>query len=172
MRIVPADHSETADTTAMAPSPPSVDTDFQRLYRNEYAATVRLARMLTGASYAADDLAQEAFIRLYRHRDRAQRPAALLRTITVNVCRSWQTSQRRADLRMIRHGPSATTLSEFERELDDSLRRLPYDQRAVIVLRYWLGQSEAEIAAVLHCRPGTVKSRHSRALRALRKELS
>ena len=64
------------------------------------------------------------------------------------------------------------SLPAFERELDDSLRRLPYDQRAVIVLRYWLGMSESDIAVALGCGPGTVKSRHNRALHLLRKELS
>lgn len=152
----------------------SVDGDavFERVYRQEYAATARLVRMLTGSPDVADDLAQEAFVRLHRVRDRAQRPEALLRTITVNVCRSWHTSQRRAALRLVRHGPMSESLPPFERELDASLRRLPYDQRAVVVLRYWLGLSEAEIAHALGCRPGTVKSRHARALRLLRKELS
>jgi RNA polymerase sigma factor (sigma-70 family) len=75
-------------------------------------------------------------------------------------------------MRMVRHGPDASSLLPFERELDDSLRRLPYDQRAVVVLRYWLGMSESDIADAVGCRLGTVKSRHSRALAALRKELS
>ena len=145
---------------------------FQRVYRDEYPAMVRLARMLTGVPDVADDLAQEAFVRLYRQGDRVEHPAALLRTITVNVCRSRHTSQQRAALRMVRHGPAPASLPPFERELDDSLRRLPYDQRAVVVLRYWLGMSEADIANALGCRPGTVKSRHARALRVLRKELS
>jgi RNA polymerase sigma factor (sigma-70 family) len=151
----------------------AADTDesFQRVYRDEYPGTVRLARMLTGAPDVAEDLAQEAFVRLYRQGELAQRPAALLRTITVNVCRSWHQSQRRTAVRMVRHGPSATSLPAFERELDDALRRLPYDQRAVVVLRYWLGMSEAETALALGCRVGTVKSRHARALFALRKEL-
>ncbi|MCB0969033.1 MAG: sigma-70 family RNA polymerase sigma factor, partial [Ilumatobacter sp.] len=52
-----------------------------------------------------------------------------------------------------------------------ALDRLPHDQRAVVVLRYWLGLSESEIADALDCRPGTVKSRHARALRTLLKEL-
>lgn len=152
----------------------AADTDarFQRLYRDEYKATVRLARFLTGTADVADDLAQEAFVRLYRHRDRAEQPVALLRTITVNVCRSWHTSRRRAETRLVRHGLPPVSLPAFERELDDSLRRLPYDQRAVIVLRYWLGMSESDIAVALGCRPGTVKSRHNRALHLLRKELS
>jgi DNA-directed RNA polymerase specialized sigma24 family protein len=151
---------------------PDTDARFQRLYRDEYKATVRLARFLTSSADAADDLAQEAFVRLYRHGDRADRPVALLRTITVNVCRSWHTSRRRAEIRLVRHGLPPVSLPPFERELDDSLWKLPYDQRAVIVLRYWLAMSETDIAIALGCRPGTVKSRHARALHVLRKELS
>jgi RNA polymerase sigma factor (sigma-70 family) len=60
-------------------------------------------------------------------------------------------------------------------ELDDLLERidrLPYRQRAVLVLRYFEDLSEAEIADVLGCRPGTVKSTASRALTRLREETS
>lgn len=152
--------------------PSTTDAAFQRLYRSEYAAVVRLARLLTGSESGAEDLAQEAFVSLYRQGDKVKNPPALLRTITVNLSRSWHRSRARSQLRLVRHGPSADSLSPFERELDHSLHRLPYDQRAVIVLRYWLGLSEAEIADSLECRPGTVKSRHSRALRTLRKDLS
>jgi RNA polymerase sigma factor (sigma-70 family) len=152
-----------------------VDARFQRFYAQQFAATVRLAWLLTGDSHAAEDVAQDAFVKLYRYAEASPRrignPAALLRTTTVNLCRTWHTRLRRAELRMTRHGPDPTSLTEWERELDASLRRLPHDQRAVIVLRYWLGLSEAEIADALECRPGTVKSRHARALRALRKEL-
>jgi RNA polymerase sigma factor (sigma-70 family) len=63
-------------------------------------------------------------------------------------------------------------VSERAAELDATLHRLPYSERAVVVLRYWLGLSEAEIAEHLGCRPGTVKSRHARALNKIRKELS
>lgn len=153
-----------------------VDERFQLFYQEHFSTTARLARLLTGGHHIAEDLAQDAFMRLYRYAGSANRPienpAALLRTTTVNLCRSWHTSQRRAELRMVRHGAEPEVLTQWERELDDSLRRLPYDQRAVIVLRYWLGLSEAEIASALVCRPGTVKSRHARALRTLRKELS
>jgi RNA polymerase sigma factor (sigma-70 family) len=153
-----------------------VDERFHCLYREQFAQTARLARMLTGDRDVADDLAQDAFVRVYRYAQGSNRPidnpAALLRTTIVNLCRSWHTSQRRLQLRMARHGADAESLTEWEHELDDALRRLPYDQRAVVVLRYWLGLSEAEIAESLKCRPGTVKSRHSRALRILRKDLS
>jgi RNA polymerase sigma-70 factor (sigma-E family) len=152
-----------------------VDIRFQRFYAERYASTVRLARLLTGEPHVAEDIAQDAFVKVYRYAETSQRPignpGALLRTTTVNLCRTWHARQRRSRLRMARHGPDATTLTEWERELDASLGRLPHDQRAVIVLRYWLDLSEAEIADALECRPGTVKSRHARALRALRKEL-
>lgn len=52
------------------------------------------------------------------------------------------------------------------------LQRLPTKQRAVLVLRYYEDLSEREIANVMGCRPGTVKSLASRALEALRKELA
>lgn len=153
-----------------------MDSRFQRFYEENLVAVVRLARLLTSDSHAAEDLAQDAFVKVYRYAASSDRPienpVGLLRTTTVNLCRSWHTSRHRAELRMARHGPDATSLTEWERELDGSLRRLPYDQRAVVVLRYWLGLSEFEIAAALDCRPGTVKSRHARALRHLRKELS
>lgn len=152
-----------------------VDRRFERFYQEQFVTTARLARLLTSDANVAEDLAQEAFVRVYRYASSGrhiENPAAFLRTTMLNLCRSWHTSQRRDELRMTRHGPDAEVLVEWERELDKSLRRLPYEQRAVVVLRYWLGLSEAEIAAALQCRPGTVKSRHARALRTLRKELS
>lgn len=56
-------------------------------------------------------------------------------------------------------------------DLADAIDGLPVRQRSVLVLRYYCDFSEAEIAAVLGCRPGTVKSLSSRALRRLRKEM-
>jgi RNA polymerase sigma factor (sigma-70 family) len=153
-----------------------VDGRFERFYRDNFTQTARLVRLLTNRPDVADDLAQDSFVRVYRYAQNADRPidnpAALLRTTTVNVCRSWHTSQQRLQQRMVRHGADSVSLTDSERELDASLRRLPYDQRAVVVLRYWLGLTEGEIAEALECRPGTVKSRLSRALKALRKELT
>lgn len=53
-----------------------------------------------------------------------------------------------------------------------ALLRLPYRQRAVLVLRFYLDLSEADIADRLGCRPGTVKSTAARGLAALRADLS
>lgn len=133
---------------------------------------VRLARLLTGSTAQAEDLAHEAFLRVYRRESTIDEPVSFLRTVTVNVCRNWHRSTQRDLLRVVRHGSEIDRVSPQARELDASLARLPYQERAVIVLRYWLDLSEAEIARTLNCRPGTVKSRHSRALRKLHKELS
>ena len=56
-------------------------------------------------------------------------------------------------------------------ELFDVLGRLPTRQQAVVVLRYWMGLSEREIAEAISSRPGTVKSLASRALAQPREEL-
>lgn len=152
--------------------PGLVEPWFDELYRSQRPKIVRLARLLTGSDAHAEDLAHEAFMRVYRRRSPIEEPAAFLHTVTVNVCRNWHRTTQRELLRMERHGPNADRVSPQARELDASLARLPYPERAVIVLRYWLDLSETDIAAVLGCRPGTVKSRHSRALRKLNKELS
>ena len=62
-------------------------------------------------------------------------------------------------------------LSEDRRQVLAALARLPHRRREVLVLRYYLGQSEAEIAAVLGISPGTVKSTAARGLAALGREL-
>lgn len=67
---------------------------------------------------------------------------------------------------------ASTSLVQHHEELADVVAALPFRQRAVIVLRYWCDLSEAEIAAALECRPGTVKSLSSRALARLNKEIS
>jgi RNA polymerase sigma factor (sigma-70 family) len=150
---------------------PSRD-EFVVFYEQRYAATVRLAGFLSGDRAAAEDLTQEAFLRLRPEFSRIDNPAAYLRTTLVNLCHNHHRSTSRAALRLVRHGHSPSSVSERAAELDATLHRLPYSERAVVVLRYWLGLSEAEIAEHLGCRPGTVKSRHARALNKIRKELS
>lgn len=151
----------------------SVDVDaFAEFYGQQYVSTVRLVAFLSGGRGAAEDLAQEAFLRLQPVFSGLEHPAAYLRTTVVNLCRNHYRSASRESRRLIRYGAPPTSVSERAAELDATLRRLPYDERAVVVLRYWLGLSEAEIAAHLNCRPGTVKSRHARALTKIRKELS
>lgn len=162
--------TERPDADRPADSPTA--STFDRLFTAQYATTVRLAHLLTGSNAVAEDLAQEAFARVLPHLDAADNPAAYLRTATVNVCRNWHRSRGREQDRFRRHGANdVVAVSAASAELLDTIRRLPYRQQAVLVLRYWLDLSEADIALTLDCRPGTVKSLHSRALDAIRKDL-
>jgi RNA polymerase sigma-70 factor (sigma-E family) len=163
-----------ADDEVVSPSararPASPSGTFDDLYRAEYPRAVRLARLLTGSPSSAEDLAQEAFVRVHRRGAGVANPPAYLRTVVVNVCRNWHRARAREARRLVEHG-QLIDVSVEARELEASLALLSYRQRSVLVLRYWLDLSEAEIATALGCRAGTVKSLHARALAALRKEL-
>jgi RNA polymerase sigma factor (sigma-70 family) len=88
----------------------------------------------------------------------------------VNVCRSWQRSQQREHARLRRARPRPDEPGDLGAdELLDAVDALPFRQRAVLVLRYYLDLSEADIAQALGCRRGTVKSLASRGLEQLRR---
>lgn len=145
---------------------------FDRFFADEYATAVRLAHLLTGQNASAEDIAQDAFASVASRFERLDNPAAYLRTSIVNTCRTWHRTRSREQDRFRRHGPSEhVAVSTASAELLDTIRRLPYRQQAVLVLRYWLDLSESQIALALGCRPGTVKSLHSRACEAIRKDL-
>ena len=150
----------------------SNDAAFEDFYKQQYVSTVRLAGFLSGDRTMAEDLAQEAFSGVRANFGRLDNPAGYLRTTLVNLCHNQRRSRDREAVRLGRHGASPTTVRDRVRELDATLHRLSYEERAVVVLRYWLGLSEADIARHLGCRPGTVKSRNARALKKIRKEVS
>lgn len=163
-----------AATSATEPVDPAVSeastVPFGDFYRAEWPGTVRLAALLTQQSTGAEDLAQDAFARVYVKWERAINPKAYLRATLVNVCRQWQRGKGRERSKF----PLIATLDSVDfvaRELADAVASLPYCQRAVLVLRYYADYSEAEIAQALDCRPGTVKSLASRALARLGKDI-
>ena len=143
----------------------------EELYRTEYPRMVRLAFVLLGQSDTAEDVVQDAFALLHSKLESVDNPGGYLRVTVVNLCRHRQRrgrQDRRLDTRIQR--PHLASLGASE--MVDVLLKLPYRQRAVLVLRYWGGWSEAEIATALKCRPGAVKSLASRGLARLRKEVS
>ena len=135
------------------------------LYRREYAAMVRLARLITGSNEAAEDVVQEAFVRVYRNWERADHPGAYLRTVVVNRSRSWQ--RRRLVERDRQPAVEEQAADPEGRELLDALAHLGVRQRTALVLRFYADLSEADIALAMGCRPGTVKSLVHRGLRRL-----
>ena len=149
-----------------------MDDDFAAFYRDAYPGAVRLAWLLTHDHAAAEDVVQDAFVRVRARLGTVSHRAAYLRTAIVNGCRDRARSAGRADagwgrLRVVTD--VASTDKPFE--LLDAVAQLPYRQRAVLVLRYWADLREEEIAEIVGVRPATVRSITSRALERLRKEL-
>jgi RNA polymerase sigma-70 factor (sigma-E family) len=151
--------------------PARVD-DFTGFYRDAYPGAVRLAWLLTHDHAAAEDVVQDAFVRLRPRLAAIEQPTAYLRTAIVNGCRDRARSTGRADAGW-RRMRVITEVSSIDKpnELLDAVAHLPYKQRAVVVLRYWADLREAEIAEIVGVRPATVRSISARALQRLRKEL-
>jgi RNA polymerase sigma-70 factor (sigma-E family) len=142
---------------------------FGRLYEARFAEMVRLAFLLTGSTETAQDLVQDSFVRLHRKWSTVRTPDAYLRTAVVNACPSHH--RRRARERSKRIEPDGVAVLGAD-ELADVLLKLPYRQRAAVVLRYYHDLPDREIAEALNCRVGTVASSIHRALARLRLELN
>ena len=139
---------------------------FHDFYSAQYAPMVRLARGLVDTSECAEEIVQDAFVRVYERRDRLDEPVRYLRTAVVNGARSElrrREVRRRIGLRQRVASPPA------ERDyLMDALDSLPPKRRTALVLRFYAQLSEREIAEAMGVRPGTVKSLVSRGLADLR----
>ena len=143
---------------------------FDAFCRRELDWARRLAYVLVVDADAAAEIAQDAFLGLQPRYADLRNPRAYLRVTIVNGCRRHRRREaRRRESQRLAAEPEA--VSPPSGEILDLVDRLPERQRAVLVLRYFEGLSEAEIAETLSCRPGTVKSLASRALDRLRKEL-
>jgi RNA polymerase sigma-70 factor (sigma-E family) len=149
--------------------PPRSQT-LAQVYEDCYPSMVRLATLLVGSVDAAQDAVQDSFVKLHRHWGAVDDPQAYLRRVVVNTCRSHfrrGASEARAKHRWAGSEPRIDVLDADE--LGDALARLPYRQRAALVLRFYEDLSEIQTAQVLGCRPGTVGSLVSRGLTELRK---
>ncbi|MHB8263048.1 MAG: SigE family RNA polymerase sigma factor [Acidimicrobiales bacterium] len=162
----------------------------RKLFEERYIPLCRLAAMLLDDASLAEEVVQEAFVRLYSSWWRIRKveaAPAYLRTIVVNLCRSRLRRKRvqfdaerammagmRTGSRVLADGGNdvgglALSGSEYagRDESEDvvdmvqvarAVSALPPRQKAITVLRYWADLPESEIAAVLGCSVGTVKS--------------
>jgi RNA polymerase sigma-70 factor (sigma-E family) len=175
------------EIAAVPPGPerpdPTAASDLAGLFRERHAELVRLAVLVVGDRPTAEDVVQDVFARLCARTLLPDRDGlAYVRAAVLNGCRS--VLRRRALARRLR-GPgdldrsdaapdsaeNEAMLAEDRRQVLAALATLPVRRREVLVLRYWLGLSEAEIAAVLGISPGTVKSNAARGLAALARAL-
>jgi RNA polymerase sigma factor (sigma-70 family) len=164
-------HHETPAVVVTHTMPVDAETAY-RLHRNEL---VRFGRAMLLNPTRAEDLVHDAFVRAYSRHKTLEEPAAYLRKVMINLI----TDAGRRDLLFRRraaelHDPITPDIQGSSSDrvaLLRSIQRLPIKQRAAVVLRFYEDRSEADIATILNCRPGTVKSLLSRALTSLRSEV-
>jgi RNA polymerase sigma-70 factor (sigma-E family) len=156
-----------------------VGVQFEEFSREQLPGLVRFAAVLTGDRDLAQDIVQDALVRAHLRWSRvsaADRPDLYLRKMVVNGYLSWR---RRWYQRSVRPIPDTSWIAE-PAAADPATRIADHDQlaallsglsraqQAAIVLRFYEDRDDSEIAAVLGCAVGTVRSHISRGLSALR----
>lgn len=154
---------------------------FDEFYRNEWTAVAALAHTLCGSHGTAEELAQDAFVAVYRNWDRVSamdRPDAWVRRVVANSATS-ELRRRAADLRArsrlrsVRPAdPARTQLAADHDHFWAAVRRLPPRQAQAVALHYLEDRSVADIARILDCAEGTVKVHLHRGRTALAERLA
>lgn len=141
---------------------------FEDFVRAQYSRLLAYAFVLTASQHEAADLLQDALERTGRRWHVVEDPESYVRRAMVNLSLN---RVRRLRRELLVAEPPAVPVEPLDVEVDHvwaAVKALPPQQRAVLVLRYYEGLSEAEIARVLGCATGTVKSQASKALATLR----
>jgi RNA polymerase sigma-70 factor (sigma-E family) len=164
----------TSRVSPLSPNPPTFD-DF---VRDSHVALVRYAALLSGSAAQGEDLVQDVLLRLYPRWDAlaAQTGSigAYVRRAVTNEHISWRRRWSTRHVKLVDDGelPDIGVVGIPEARDDELWQRLlslPPQQRAAVVLRYYEDLDDDEIAAILDCRPGTVRAHVSRGLAALRR---
>ncbi len=158
-------------------------TAFEQLVMLYQSKVYNLAHKLTGNYDDASDAAQEAFIKLYKSLGSFKEQSSIstwIYRITYNVCIDRLRQNKRhmvaeADETVADRSPTPDDVviaNDDRRRIHEAIRRLPEEYRAAVVLRDVNGHSYDEVAAILGCSLGTVKSRISRGRGLLKEYLS
>jgi len=149
--------------------------EFSEFMQGRWASLVRFGYGLTGDQGLAEDLAQTALAKAYASWSRVRRagdPDAYVRKIMLNAnhsrFRKRRVAESLAGLAPDRGTPAPAATGDDHATLMAALRGLPRGQREVVLLRYWMDMTDAEVATALGCSVGNVKSQASRALAKLR----
>ena len=154
----------------------------EKLYHEEAVSLVRLARLFTDDRSGAEDIVQEAFIRLYHAAGRISDPAksaAYLRSIVLNLARdhnrrgllSLRHQDALVDRRPVERPDERLERTESQAEVLEALGALSQRQRDCLVLRFYLDLSERDIAETLSISPNSVKTHCRRGMAALAERL-
>ena len=150
-------------------SPRVGDVGIEDIYRQEWAGAVRLAWLLTGSRWVAEDLAQDAFLAMSQQ-CQIENPRAYLRAALANASKS-----RFRHLEVERQHRSESAPFTMQPEFDDllvAIRKIPERQRTALILRYYADLSVEGVAGAMGCRIATAKSLIQRGLANLRKEVA
>lgn len=153
----------------------------RRRLENLYAAhcpeATRLAFLLTGDRDLAEDLTQDAFVRVARRFGDLRSPEAFgpyLRKTVINLCKGHWRRRKVERTYLVRATaeprPDSSELPDIglRDALWEQLQRLPHRQRTAIVLRFYEDLSEQQTAGLLDCSPGAARALVSRAMETLR----
>ncbi|MEU4519693.1 SigE family RNA polymerase sigma factor [Amycolatopsis sp. NPDC024027] len=150
------------------------DADFREFARARALALRRTAYLLCGDWHLAEDLVQNALVKLYRVWPKIARRGPVDNYARQVLLRCWLDEQRRPWRRRERRDgvvpdqPAAAPETGISGPLLRALAEVPPKQRAAVVLRYCAGLPAAEVADVLRCSEGTVRSQAARGLETLR----
>jgi RNA polymerase sigma-70 factor (sigma-E family) len=163
----------------------AVEREFDRFAAEVSDPLLRVGHLMTGDASDAEDLVQETLLRVARRWKRVRfmdHPAAYARRVLVNLVLHDADRRSRQRAELWPPDGAAETADESAaralREVDDlaefrwALAQLPVRQQAVLVLRYWADLPVAEVADILGCSEGTVKSTASRAAARLAERLA
>lgn len=169
------------DPVIEQPLAATAGVDIHALYAAHWRYLVRLAVLLVDDRASAEDVVQDAFLALHKRQDSLRDPDAALgylRASVVNLSRSVLRKRQVARRHLRVAEPEATASADQDVLLRDehraalaAVRALPRHQREVLILRYWSGLSEREIAQTLGIAPGSVKSAASRGMATLQRVL-
>lgn len=147
------------------------DVEFREYVEQASGRLLRLSFLLVGDREAAQDLLQDVLERLFVRWPKVQDPDAYVRRALANTAANrWRSRSRKPESPMPAHLDVAAPEAPPSRrdELVTALSELPHGQRSVVVLRYLEDLSVEQVAALLGCSTGTVKSQTARALPKLR----
>ena len=152
--------------------------EFERFAAAHADSLIRAAYLMVGDRGDAEDIVQECMLRLARKWPRVRKmdnPGAYARKVMVNLVLDGRHKRARRTLELATTAPETAWISDqpaasldARADLIWALGRLSPRHRAVVVLRYFCDLGEAEVATILGCSVGTVKSSASRALTQLR----
>lgn len=162
--------AERDDHTRPDPVGPSDIDRLEALYRQRYEPSVRLAHLLVGDRHRAEELTQDAFVRLLPKLGTTDNPGGYLRVILVNLCRDHGRRESMAGRHPQPPQPNAPPpgIPETSSAVWIALQDLPERQRVAVSLRFYADVPSDEIARILEVRPATVRSLIHRGLAALK----